>query len=137
MATLCLAAINNSNPSRDKEKACVLLLKNYLGEFYVQMEDYAYKQSIDINEFRAFVVLHAFDKCLLNINSTTVTNYLSWLNETEKIEPVEYPDLVYTPDLALLATNFTFSESNKTWFKDLNALTADVNKEVAAEVRKY
>ena len=101
------------------------------------MEDYAYKQSIDINEFRAFVVLHAFDKCLLNINSTTVTNYLSRLNETEKIEPSEYPDLVYTPDLALLATNFTFSESNKTWFKDLNALTADVNKEVAAEVRKY
>ena len=48
-----------------------------MGEHYVAMDDFAYTKSIDINEFKAVVILHAFDKCLLHINETTVSNFLS------------------------------------------------------------
>ena len=90
MAGLCLSAVPNSDPGKDKSKACILLLKNYMGEHYVSMEDFAYKKGIDINEFKAVVILHAYDKCLANINSSTVVSFLSWLNETEKIDPSEH-----------------------------------------------
>ena len=108
-----------------------------MGEHYVAMDDFAYTKSIDINEFKAVVILHAFDKCLLHINETTVSNFLSWLNETEKIDPLEYSNLTYTPDFESLSQNFTFNDLSKQRFKDLNTLTAEVNKEVATEVRKY
>lgn len=49
MAGLCLAALSSSTPAKDKEKACIMLLKSYMGEYYVELEDYAYKQSLDIN----------------------------------------------------------------------------------------
>jgi len=103
----------------------------------VEMDDVAYKKGLELNEFKAVLILQAFDKCLLNINETTVTSFLSWLNETEKIDPQEHLNLVYTPDFETLSQNFTFNEQSKTRFKDLNTLTAEVNKEVAAEVRKY
>lgn len=108
-----------------------------MGEHYIAMDDFAYKQGIDANELKAVVILHAFDKCLLHINETTVTSFLSRLNETEKIDPQEHLNLTYTPDYETLGQNFTFNEQSKQRYKDLNTLTAEVNKEVAAEVRKY
>ena len=63
--------------------------------------------------------------------------YLSKLNETESIDPEEHPELILIPDFDSMSKGFVFSEANKTWFNEINQLTAEVNKEVATEVRKY
>jgi len=59
------------------------------------------------------------------------------LNETEKIVPEDHPELILEPNFEIMSKNFAFSPANKTWFTEINDLTAEVNKEVAAEVRKY
>ena len=103
MAGLCLAALSSSTPSKDKEKACIMLLKSYMGEYYVEMEDYAYKQSLDINQFKASVILQAYDKCLANITGETSNLFLSRLNETDHIIPSNHSDLVLIPDFPSLS----------------------------------
>ena len=58
------------------------------------------------------------------------------MNETEKIVAEEYEGIVLGLELEKLAANYTFSETDKSRFNEINKLTSEVNKEVAAEMRK-
>ena len=82
------------------------------------------------------MVLKAFDKCFLGINQTSVTSIVNWLNETDKIVAEDYSEIVLGLELERLAANYTFSETDKSRFNEINKLTSEVNKEVAAEMRK-